>query len=161
MKNAMKAKSEMKFGMEVTDEKWYGNRNWFVLRSRCSLVWSWLELKWHSLLKSWFAPGSRRFLKNLFAFNSCQGYDLLKNLFGKWFQMLITLVETRSMNQSQPKKQAPFFKDVSKCQRALLTRGHKTNWSQRNVMKWSQRQTTASIKIKNKKCEQNSRENMQ
>ena len=25
--NIVKAKSEMKFGMEVTDEKWYGNRN--------------------------------------------------------------------------------------------------------------------------------------
>ena len=25
MKNTMKAKSEMKFGMEVTEKKWYGN----------------------------------------------------------------------------------------------------------------------------------------
>ena len=45
-----------------------------------------------------------------------------KNLrFDKWFQMLITLVEARSMNQSQPKKQAPVLKDVSKCRRVLLT----------------------------------------
>ena len=29
------------------------------------------------------------------------------------------------MNQSQPKKKAPVLKDVSKCQRALLTQGEK------------------------------------
>ena len=38
-----------------------------------------------------------------------------KNLrFDNWFQMLITLVQVRSMNQSQPKKQAPVLKDDSK-----------------------------------------------
>ena len=49
-----------------------------------------------------------------------------KNLrFDNWFQMVKTLVEARSMNQSQPKKKAPVLKDVSKCQRALLTQGEK------------------------------------
>ena len=36
-----------------------------------------------------------------------------KNLrFDNWFQMVKTLVEARSMNQSQPKKKAPVLKDV-------------------------------------------------
>ena len=37
MKNTMKAKSEMKFGMEVTDEKWYGNRNLFCAQMQMQI----------------------------------------------------------------------------------------------------------------------------
>ena len=77
------------------------------------------------------------------------------------------------MNQSQPKKKAPVLKDVSKCQRALLSQGEKpivaketlsseaketlSSEAKENIIKWSQRKCTASTKIQNKKCEQSSR----
>ena len=50
------------------------------------------------------------------------------------------------MNQSQPKKKALALKDVSKCQRALLTQGEKTNCSQRNIIKWSQKTLSSEAK---------------
>ena len=78
--------------------------------------------------------------------------------------MVKTLVEARSMNQSQPKKKAPVLKAVVLCQRALLTQGEKpivaketlsseaketlSSEAKENIIKWSQRKWTASTKYK-------------
>ena len=58
----------MKNGMEIGTD----------LCSEVDVVFCGADLNSNSIAcwKSWFAPGSKSFLKKLFAFNSCQGYGL-------------------------------------------------------------------------------------
>ena len=91
--------------------------------------------------------------------------------FDNWFQMVKTLVEARSMNQSQSKKKAPVLKDVLNVKELCWHEVKKTivaketlsseaketlsSEAKENIIKWSQRKCTASTKTQNKKFYEN------